>query len=129
METIYHEIIMTTKTITGIVIHGKALGRTIGFPTANIHASSSDTWLSAGTYGLSGIIRWETYYGIGVFLESEELFEAHFFDFSDDIYDEEISVTPLFKIRENEKFSGIEALKSQIEKDKTVMENWIVWNK
>jgi FAD synthase len=41
------------------------------------------------------------------------------------IYDEEISVTPLFKIRENEKFSGIEALKSQIEKDKTVMESWI----
>lgn len=42
--------------ISGIVIHGKALGRTIGFPTANISLPCSCTDLRDGTYGLSGII-------------------------------------------------------------------------
>ena len=67
----------------------------------------------------------EHYYGIGVYLRRDELFESHFFDFSEDIYWEIITITPLFQIRENRKFSGLEELKSQIEKDKTVMEEWI----
>lgn len=116
---------MHHPTLYGIVIHGKALGRTIWFPTANIHAPKSESHLDAGTYGLTGIIRGNPYYGIWVFLETDELFEAHFFDFSDDIYDEEISVTPLFQIRENQKFRGIDDLKKQIEADKRVMEEWI----
>ena len=113
------------NTLSGIVIEGKKLGRTIGFPTANISLPCSCTDLSAGTYGLRALVRWEDYYGIGVFLTDQELFEAHFFDFDADIYGEMISVTPLFRIRENQKFSGIEALKAQIEQDKKVMENWI----
>ncbi len=113
--------------ISGIVIEGKKLGRTIGFPTANISLPCSCTDLSAGTYGLSGIVRGEDYYGIGVFLEDQELFEAHFFDFDADIYGELVSVTPLFKIRDNQKFSGIEALKTQIQKDQEVMKKWIMW--
>ena len=111
--------------ISGIVIHGKALGRTIGFPTANISLPCSCTDLRDGTYGLSGIISWETYYGIGVYRRYIELFEAHFFDFDDDIYDEMISIEPLFLIRENQKFDSFEDLKNQIEKDKEVMEEWI----
>ena len=111
--------------ISGIVIEGKKLGRTIGFPTANIALPCSCTNLTSGTYGLSGIVQWETYYGIGVFFAEQELFEAHFFDFSGDIYGEMISVTPLFQIRENQKFSGLEELKSQIEKDREVMKKWI----
>ena len=111
--------------ISGIVIEGKKLGRTIGFPTANIALPCSCSDLRAGTYGLSGIVRWEVYYGIGVFLAEQELFEAHFFDFSDDIYGEMISVTPIFKIRDNQKFSWLESLKSQIEKDRGVMKKWI----
>lgn len=111
--------------ISWIVIEWKKLGRTIGFPTANISLPCSCTELSAGTYGLSGIIRWKEYYGIGVFLDDQELFEAHFFDFSDDIYWEMISITPLYKIRNNQKFSWLEELKAQIERDKLVMLNWI----
>jgi riboflavin kinase/FMN adenylyltransferase len=64
-----------------------------------------------------------------VYRKSLELFEAYFFDFSDDIYGEIISITPLFQIRENYKFGGLEELKNQIEKDKNVMEEWIQANK
>ena len=107
------------------VIHGKHLGRTIGFPTANIKLDASCCDLDDGTYGLEARVAGEHYYGIGVYLQRDELFESHFFDFSEDIYWEIITITPLFQIRENRKFSGLEELKNQIEKDKTVMEQWI----
>ncbi len=111
--------------ISGVVIEGKKLGRTIGFPTANISLPCNCSDLEAGTYGLSAIVWWETLYGIWVYLRDVELFEAHFFDFDADIYGEMISVEPLFKIRENRKFSWLEELKSQIQKDREVMEEWI----
>ena len=116
-------------TISGVVIHGKHLGRTIGFPTANIALPATSSSLSAGTYGLSAIVQGKKFYGIGVYLLEAGLFESHFFDFDSDIYGETISVTPLFLIRENQKFSGLEALKEQIEEDKRVMEEWIEENK
>lgn len=43
-------------TISGVVIHGKHLGRTIGFPTANIVLPATSSSLSAGTYGLSALV-------------------------------------------------------------------------
>ena len=114
--------------ISGIVIHGKALGRTIGFPTANLSLPCDCTDLADGTYGLSWIVEGREYYGIWVYRREIELFEAHFFDFDADIYDEMISVTPLFLIRENRKFSWLEELKSQIQNDREVMENWLERN-
>ena len=90
---------------------------------------SSCTKLSDGTYGLEALLEGKNYSGIGVYLRSQELFEAHFFDFSRDIYGEIITITPLFQIRENQKFSGIEALKAQIEKDKQTMEDWLEKNR
>ena len=42
--------------ISGIVIEGKKLGRTIGFPTANVSLPSNTTQLESGTYGLSAIV-------------------------------------------------------------------------
>ncbi len=87
------------------MIHGKALGRTIGFPTANISLSCSCIDLPDATFGLSGIIDGESYYGIGVYRRDIELFEAHFFDFDRDIYGELIAIEPLLLIRENRKFS------------------------
>jgi riboflavin kinase / FMN adenylyltransferase len=53
------------------------------------------------------------------------LFEAHFFDFDRDIYGELISIEPLFKIRDNRKFSSLDELKNQIEQDREVMKGWI----
>jgi riboflavin kinase/FMN adenylyltransferase len=107
------------------VIHGKALGRKIGFPTANISLSCNCTDLPDATFWLSWIIRGKSYYGIGVYRKSLELFEAHFFDFWDDIYGEIITIQPLFHMRENRKFHGLDDLKTQIEQDRETMNEWI----
>jgi riboflavin kinase/FMN adenylyltransferase len=110
---------------SGEVIHGKHLGRTIGFPTANVALSHECYDIADGTYGLSAIVDGERHYGIGVYLRDQDLFEAHLFDFHEEIYGQIISVTPLFLIRGNQKFSGLDALKLQIEKDRKVMLDWL----
>lgn len=120
-----HSILEKFSPFSWEVIHGKALGRTIGFPTANLSLPSSCIDLPDGTFGLSGLIDGKKYFGIWAYRKSLDLFEAHFFDFSRDIYGEIISITPLFFIRENRKFSGLSELKDQIEKDREVMREWM----
>ncbi len=120
-----HSILEKFSLFSWEVIHGKALGRTIGFPTANITLKSSETKLRDATYGLSGLIDGKKYFGIWAYRKSLDLFEAHFFDFSRDIYGEIISITPLFLIRENRKFRSLDELKDQIEKDREVMREWM----
>lgn len=114
---------MDKLTLSGTVIHGKKLGRTIGFPTANIDISK--TPLSPGTYGFETTIDSKTYYGIGAHLDGTITFEAHIFDFSDDLYEKHLDITLLIKIRDNKRFESFEKLKEQIEIDKNVMIEYI----
>ena len=114
---------MEIFTLRGIVIHGKKLGRTIGFPTANIDISK--TSLSPGTYGFETRIDSKKYYGIGAHLDGTTTFEAHIFDFSGDLYEAYLSITLLMKIRDNQKFESLEALKEQIASDKESMIEYI----
>lgn len=100
---------------SGIVIHGKELGRTIGYPTANIALAP---WLvEDGVYVLSVTVRDREYRGVGTYREDITLFEAHIFDFDADIYDETISISLLRKIRDNRKFDSFAELKKQIDRD------------
>ncbi len=110
---------MEIFTLRGTVLHGKKLGRTIGFPTANIEIHDQN--IIPGTYGIVGIIDEKKYYGIGAYLDGSPTFEAHFFEFSSDIYERTIDIALLLKIRDNRKFDSFEALKEQIESDKTAM--------
>ena len=110
-------------TICGHVNHGEKRGRTIGFPTANIHLRRPETPLH-GVYsvtmhspkhgdiaGIANVGRRPTVGGKHVQLE------VHLFDFNESIYGEQICVSFQHKIRDEKKFESFDDLKQQIQTD------------
>ncbi|WP_417368956.1 bifunctional riboflavin kinase/FAD synthetase [Flavobacterium beibuense] len=116
--------------LTGNVVKGKQLGRTIGFPTANINITESYKLIpDKGVYVVSSQIAGKTVYGmmnignnptVGGVAES---IEVHFFDFNSDLYNQEIRVNIHYKIRNEIKFPSVNHLKEQLKEDqKTSLE-------
>lgn len=112
--------------LTGTVIKGKQLGRTIGFPTANLKIEEDYKLIPLkGVYIVSSQINNKTVFGmmnIGLnpTVGGEHLsVEIHYLDFEGDLYDQKITISILKRIRGEEKFDSITLLKEQIEKDKT----------
>lgn len=120
-------------TLTGKVVHGKQIGRTIGFPTANLHIPENYKLIPAeGVYVVKVEVSNEFYYGMLSIGRRPTLeqngrlsVEVYIMDFNRDIYDEEITLHLLEWIRGDIKFDGIEALKQQIEKDRIFTQNYI----
>lgn len=102
-------------TFSGTVIHGKKLGRTIGYPTANM--AIPHEIIDDGVYALSIERNGTQYKWVGTYRYSMDLFEAHIFDFDTDIYWETLTITLIQRIRDNKKFDSIDDLKRQIQKD------------
>ena len=107
--------------LTGTVIHGKQLGRTIGFPTANIHINDPYKLIpSFGVYAGICLVenkRFKMVCNIGVrpTVDGENIsIEAHLFDFDKNIYGEHLTLFMVQYLRNEKKFDSIEALKSQI---------------
>lgn len=110
--------------LRGIVEHGDKVGRTIGYPTANL---TLDSYLrpAYGIYAVTGRIlaTGEMLKGaanIGIrpsFDPPKELLEPHFFDFSGDLYGQEIEVALHRFLRGEAKFDSLEALTTQMERD------------
>ncbi|HSQ87908.1 bifunctional riboflavin kinase/FAD synthetase [Romboutsia sp.] len=109
--------------IEGIVIHSKKLGRTIGFPTANIEVDKDMIIPKNGIYATKVHIEDKMYYGatnIGYnpTVNGEKLsIETNILEFNEDIYGKVIKVEFLERIRDEKKFSSLDELKSQLEKD------------
>jgi riboflavin kinase/FMN adenylyltransferase len=110
---------------SGIIIKGKQIGRTIGFPTANLKIETDYKLIpKIGVYIVSSFYNNSLIYGmmnIGnkpTFGEGIASIEIHFFEFKEDLYNQKMEITVLERIRDEQKFNSIEALKSQIEKDK-----------
>jgi dihydrofolate reductase len=99
------------------IIHGKWLGRELGYRTANMRMEPSSTTLEWWTYALIWTIKWKKLEWVWVYLPHISTFESHFLDFDEDIYDLVIDVEILYKIRENEKFESLEKLSIQIGED------------
>ncbi len=101
---------------------GDQRGRTIGFPTANLSFPFAIP-LGYGVYVTEVQVLGRRYYGVtnvGIrptFNKTDPTVETYIFDFSEDIYGELIEVWPLKKLREEKKFSGLKALKQQIQID------------
>lgn len=119
--------------IIGTVVDGKKLGRTIGYPTANIELNSDLKLVPAkGVYAVrinvKGIWR-KGMLNIGfkptISKENNQTIEVNIFDFTEDIYGEKVIVQFLSKWREEQKFDGIEALKIQLKKDEETIRSII----
>ncbi|HQZ25728.1 MAG TPA: bifunctional riboflavin kinase/FAD synthetase [Flavobacterium sp.] len=111
--------------LTGTVSRGKQLGRTIGFPTANLMIEGNDKLIPQnGVYVVKSIINQKTIFGMmnigfNPTVAGEKLsVEVHYFDFDADLYDQEIRVSILEYLRAEQKFSSVPLLKEQLEKDK-----------
>ena len=121
--------------LSGIVVKGNQLGRTIGFPTANIQISENYKLIPKnGVYMVTTILNNKIIFGmmnIGVkptLGENLMSIEVHLLHFSEDIYGHEIQVNVMERLREEQKFESFEVLKSQLEIDKAntlhYFENW-----
>ena len=118
--------------LTGTVVQGKQLGRTINFPTANLHISENFKLIPEnGVYIVSSSINNTTVFGmmnIGfnpTIGGEKQTIEIHYFDFDQDLYDQQITVSILNRIRSEIKFESLEDLKHQLENDKITALSYI----
>ena len=111
--------------LNGSIIQGKQLGRTIGFPTANLKIEENYKLIPQnGVYIVKSIIDGQSVFGmmnIGfnpTVNGQKQSIEIHYFDFNADLYNQKISVSILQRIRSEQKFESVDLLKEQLEKDK-----------
>ena len=120
-----NELLGRPYSISGTVVKGKQLGRTIGFPTANVHPEESYKLIPQnGVYAIKAVYKDEIFKGmlnIGVRPTvdgTSKTIEANLFDFNREIYGEELRVELLHYLRPEQKFDGLPALVAQINLDK-----------
>jgi riboflavin kinase/FMN adenylyltransferase len=116
-------------TFTGLVVHGRKLGRTINFPTANLDFINSMISMPKGVYAVSVHHKDEQYLGImnvGNCPTIKELklskrtdlsIEVHILDFDQDIYGDYLKIETITFLRVEKKFNSLEELKKQISID------------
>ena len=114
----------------GIVVHGDARGRTIGYPTANLAPFDRVHLPSEGVYVAEVEVDGKRYramtsVGKNVTFDGTELrIEAHIFEFDRFIYGEKMTIFWLEKIRDMVKFDGIEGLMEQMKSDESYALHW-----
>jgi riboflavin kinase/FMN adenylyltransferase len=111
--------------IYGRVIKGDKIGRTIGFPTANIFVEETYKLIpSDGIYAVTVELNNQVFKGMAYIGQRPTIngmtrnIEVNIFDFNQEIYGQDIKMTFLEFLRHDVKFTGLEALKVQLQKDK-----------
>lgn len=112
--------------VTGTVIEGNKIGSTINFPTANIKVPEYKMLPRVGVYAVKVKTHGKYYNGmmnIGFRPTirpniKEKTIEVHLFDFNENLYNTEITVNFVKRIRDEKKFPDLKSLKAQLEKDK-----------
>lgn len=116
--------------LTGVVEHGDARGRTIGFPTANL-GSVGEMLPAHGVYAVRAVTPSSTSTSVATVKHGGVMnvgvrptvggmslrVEVHLFDFDGDLYDQTMRVELVSRIREERKFAGIDELRAQIARD------------
>ncbi|WP_044400552.1 bifunctional riboflavin kinase/FAD synthetase [Lacinutrix sp. Hel_I_90] len=110
--------------LTGLVVKGKGLGRTLSFPTANLQIEEAYKLIpKQGVYIVKSIINGILVFGMmnignnptvnGI----EETVEVHFFNFDASLYGKPLKVELLHRLRDEHKFNSVDALKQQLQQD------------
>lgn len=103
--------------LSGVVVSGKQLGRTIGFPTANLRLREPLKKVPATGVYLSRLrLEGQDFWGMSN-VDSAALVETHIFDFDRDIYGMDLEISFLERIRSEKSFASLEELKIQLKKD------------
>jgi len=118
--------------ISGNVIKGKGLGRTIDFPTANIHVKETYKLIPHdGVYVIKSSFEGQTLYGMMNIGTNPTVdgknrsIEVHFFNFNKDIYGTKLKIEFLKRLRSEQKFENIDALKTRLKTDKEQALNYL----
>lgn len=120
--------------ITGEVVSGNKIGRSMGFPTANIKVSNRNKLIPAdGIYAVKVFVEEKEYKGmlyIGnrpTLNVSDKTIEVNIFDFNEEIYDKSISIYFYEQIRDDVKFNSLEELRLQLKKDRETVTQLLNW--
>ena len=119
--------------LTGIVTKGDGIGRTIDFPTANINVKESYKLIPLnGVYLVSvkcedNLFKGMMNIGIRPTINGKrQTLEVHIFNFNKDIYNQKLKILFIEKIRDEQKFESLDALKKQLEKDKEISKRSLI---
>jgi riboflavin kinase/FMN adenylyltransferase len=127
-----------TFSFSGTVVHGNHLGRTLGFPTANIAiADPHKLILPSGIYAakvfLAGAKPYKGALYIGnrptVEASGKRVIEVNIVDFEGDLYGQELRIEVVAFIRPDKKLDGLDSLKQQIALDKSAVTKQLKWGK
>lgn len=111
--------------VSGVVVGGKRLGRTIGYPTANLRLREPLKCVpGAGVYLSRVFLQGKVHMGMSN-VDAASLVETHIFDFDRDIYGLDLEVVFERKIRDEVRFSSFDELKKQLKKDEMSAKNLI----
>ncbi len=113
------------------VIHGKALGRTLGIPTINQNIQGKQFILKNGIYSTLCTVDGKKFYGVTnvgvrptVDDDGHKNIETYIIDFNSDCYDKKVRIEFIHRIRDEMKFDSIDSLKEQIQKDISATESY-----
>ena len=114
--------------VKGIVVKGNEIGRTLGFPTANLDVANEFMIIdNPGVYACQTVIDGKPYNAmanigsrptIGDRAKDDFIIEVNIFDFDGDLYGKTLKVWFIDRIRDEVKFNGLEALKQQLQQDR-----------
>ena len=118
--------------LTGTVVKGRSLGRTIGYPTANLEIAEDYKLIPAqGVYVVQSRINGSIIYGmmnIGTNPTvggSAQTIETYFFDFNNDLYGQQLEIQLLDRIRDEKNFGSVDELIKAMKADEVYARNYI----
>lgn len=119
------EMLKRPYSISGPVIHGRKLGRTIGMPTINVALPDGKIRPKSGVYCAKVWVDEKSFFGITNIgtkptVQEEMIYgaETYLFDCNEDLYEKEVTIELLHFVREEKKFTSVEELSKQLEQDK-----------